>query len=191
MTLVVYLISLIITDIDTINKNEASRWVSVYPEIGKKYKTGNNTVKSWVPNIDAFDEVVSLSLDKKESIDFPVRVAYQYKIEVQIGLKKEEIYPYTFEDALIFENINVFRTLKGIGLIGKVFSILSEKKDAKSIGIALYEALGSAEKAKFALELLFLNDPKTLVPPKYISECLEWLRKKLTIAKSNLPNNLN
>ena len=173
------LITLVITDIDSVDEKNNK----VQPEKGKKYKTGNDTLKYWLPKKDDLDELLSLDKKLKLSKDFPIKVAYQFPLQIsfQNGTdikKSEEAIPYTFEDSLVLENINTFRGLTGKALMNKMIEA-AKKSSALECCNSMYDALKTGKKAEFALELLFLDDPKMLTVPKYISEGLEWLQEKL------------
>jgi len=100
------------------------------------------------------------------------------------------VYPYTFEDSLVMENREIFKTIKDSkGLLKKMVEAASEtdiKKSAKD----MYETIiaDGSKKAEFALELLYFQDPDTLIVPKYIKEGLNWLEDKLIIKKEGLNN---
>src|SRR5690606_12863338 len=106
------LITLVITDIDTIDPK--SNGTSVFPELGKGYQTNNTTLKKWLPAIEGYDALINLDPAKK--INEKLRVAYQDTIVFQ----KENALPYTFEDALALTNLEVFKDIAGIGLIKKI-----------------------------------------------------------------------
>jgi len=170
------LLTLVITDLDSIGKDTTSK---VLPERGKEYRTGNDTIKSWVPEKTNLDEVLDVSSEDKVKDSF-VRVAYQNETTVVYSDKEETAIPYTFEDALVLSNVALFK--------GKTFSTGLIKKMADAINMsniseasqALFDALGkNSKKAEMALELLFTTEPSELTPPQYISEGLEWLQKKL------------
>jgi predicted ATP-dependent endonuclease of OLD family len=182
------LITLIITDIDSIdpkNKNSKRK-----PEKDKNYKTGNDTLKSWLPQKENLDELLTLDIKLKESGDFPIRVAYQFSINVTFEggdkiKKEEEALPYTFEDSLVFENLDIFKRLKGNGLMNKM-NLAANKTNVIESSSDMFEALKDGKKAEFALELLFLEDPEKLKVPNYIKEGLEWLQNKLDIKKDDI-----
>lgn len=195
------LITLIITDIDSVDlKNN-----KIQPEKNKNYKTGNDTLKSWLPLNDNLDELFVLDKKSKELISHPIRVAYQFPVDVTFKVdnnkdKVEEAIPYTFEDSLVFENLDLFKNLKGekintidpgedkfkslIGLMNKM-KIAANKTNAKDSSKDMYDALKNGKKAEFALELLYLQEPEILKVPKYIEEGLDWLQEKLKIKKDD------
>lgn len=178
------LISLIITDADSINPNNDNK--AVEPQRGQEYKTNNSVLKTWLPNKDLYDDLLDLGEDQKISADFLVRVAYQFPINVTLDGTETEVIPYTFEDALAYENIELFKGMDGTGLIKKFNKTFSEKTDAKEISEELFEAFRSGDKAKFALDLLYLEEPERFKVPTYINEGLEWLKAKLHARQNEL-----
>ena len=181
------LITLIITDLDSVDPS--SKNSAVQPIRGNKYITNNDTLKTWVHENNNIDELLDMDSSlkiKKYNEFFSVRVAYQCPVEVEIKSKKQEAIPYTFEDALVFENLNLFKDIDGSGLINKFKEAINNKKNAKDIGKAMFEALRKGDKARFALDLLYLKDPKELKVPTYIHEGLSWLQEQLEIKQKDI-----
>jgi predicted ATP-dependent endonuclease of OLD family len=169
------LLTLVITDLDAGGADGSA----VQPAIGAGHTTNNLTLKDWLPGKSAIDELLAATAADKVKRDtdfFAVRVAYQIPISRP---NDETALPYTFEDALIFENFETFKTIKGSGLIGKARTAVNSGKTTAEIGAALFTALRSGEKAKFALDLLFNQSPSTLNVPNYIAEGLAWLEAEL------------
>ncbi|HDY67280.1 MAG TPA: ATP-dependent endonuclease [Candidatus Scalindua sp.] len=172
------LVTLVVTDIDSI---EDKKTVKVKPERDKKYRSGNETLKSWLPKIEDLNGLLDLTEGKKLSENSLVRVAYQcpFNVSLNDGGEKEEVVPYTFEDALVLSNIQLFKEMNNsTGLIKKMSVALSKTSLAEAAK-AMFDALGDGKKAEMALELLYLKEPKELTPPAYISEGLDWLQEKL------------
>lgn len=171
------IITLVVTDIDSIKENSNEK---VLPSKGKKYRTGNSTLKEWMPKKVNFDELVDLKAEDKISKNNHVRVAYQVPFKTEFKGKADTLVtPYTFEDALVFSNIKLFEELVSpSGLTKKMVDAL--KKDSVDEASAdMFTALQTGKKAEMALELLYLEDPKRLETPLYIKEGLEWLNDKL------------
>ena len=143
-------------------------------------------MKTWIPNKELYDELLDLNKDQKVSSNSQIRVAYQFPIKVTLAGNKTEVIPYTFEDALAYENLELFKEMVGTGLIKKFNEIFSEKTDAQEISEALFEAFRKGDKAKFALELLYLEEPEKFNVPTYIKEGLEWLKEKLHAKQNDL-----
>lgn len=181
------LITLIITDLDSVESRDSEKPKKIRPERGKNYMTGNDTLKVWHPKHESLDEILDCS-DKVTENGF-IRVAYQCPIIVTDieGEPGVEGIPYTFEDALAISNINLFKGMsKTTGLLKKMHSALL-KGSIQEACEDMFNALdGSAKKAEMALELLYLQEPDSLIPPKYIAEGLEWLQDNLKGKDSNL-----
>jgi len=170
------LITLIITDIDSIESDSICK---VQPERNKNYRSGNYTLKKWIPKEKKLDELLDLSKDRKISENALVKVAYQYPFNISWDGEEQEVIPYTFEDALTFSNIELFKNLtKSTGLIKKMSEALSKSTLPEAM-TAMFDALGAGKKAEMALELLYIQEPSGINPPKYIAEGLEWLQEKL------------
>ena len=172
------LLSLVVTDLDSIRDTGS---VKAYPERGKGYRTGNTTLKSWVPKMEPLDGLLDLPDDAKQSADALVRVAYQCPITVEYrkGEGQYEAIPYTFEDSLALSNLSLFRGFaEPVGLLKKLQAALS--KD--TLGDACKDMFGNLEKgskAEMALDLLYRSEPDQLEPPDYIADGLKWLEKSL------------
>jgi hypothetical protein len=91
----------------------------------------------------------------------------------------EEALPSTFEDALVFENTEVFSKLEGSGLVKKFRNALVENNDASITAVSLFEALREGNKAEFALDVLLSEEFSKLKCPSYIAEGLIWLQERL------------
>ncbi|QOY36639.1 AAA family ATPase [Anaerobacillus isosaccharinicus] len=177
------LTSLIITDLDSVNPSNKN--TAVVPKRKKGYITANDTLKSWVPEKTDLDELLDLEYEEKVKKNtnetYSVRVAYQYpKIISAFSNKLDlEVVPYTFEDALVYENLSLFESLKGNGLIKKFREAIKNKVTITELGEQFFEDLRKGKKAEFALELIYLEDPKKLKIPEYIKEGLTWLDEQL------------
>jgi predicted ATP-dependent endonuclease of OLD family len=176
------LLTLIITDLDTQDGNKGS---SAQPAKGTNQKTNNTTLKQWVPAIEDVDTL--LDLDTKTKIIssdsdplFAVRVAYQTPVALSTSADEAQIaYPYTFEDALAFENLAFFQELNGVGLVRKFRNAITAGGNATAIGAKMYDALRGGKKAEFALDILEVKEFGNVAVPRYIAEGLEWLLHQL------------
>jgi len=176
------LLSLVITDLDSIGESGTAK---AFPERGKKYRTGNTTLKEWVPKKVLLDELLDCSDDDKQAEDKQIRVAYQcpVRFKYETEADEEEAIPYTFEDALALTNMELFRTLEDPkGLLKKLHASLG-KDTLSDASKEMFGSLGTGSKAEMALELLYLADPSKLEPPVYISDGLKWLEIKLAEKK--------
>jgi len=177
------LLTLIVTDLDTLDKTGGA---SVQPATGVGQKTNNATLKTWVPGTDDVDTLLDAPVASKvqsqpEDQLFAVRVAYQTPLTVTLpGTDAPEIaLPYTFEDALVFENLGFFAALKGTGLVRKFSDAIEAGGGASAIGEQMYLALKNGKKAEFALDVIEAEGFNDLVVPRYIAEGLEWLLLQL------------
>jgi predicted ATP-dependent endonuclease of OLD family len=180
------IISLVISDIDSINPNKNGE--KVRPEKNKGFSSGNDTLKSWIPNEPDLDKLLGFSESNKEDKTFPIKVAYQIPLTINDGTKDVTINPYTFEDSLVMENRLIFQSLtKGTGLLKKMIDA-SKETDIEKTAQAMYDCITKtgAKKAEFALELFYFEEPNKLTTPKYIKEGLDWLESKLLSQKAGL-----
>lgn len=194
------LLTLVITDLDTLTGTGGT---SAQPAKKAGQKTDNATLKTWIPamdDVDALIEADDKAKTRRSDGDplFAVRVAYQVPVEVTPhgAAGPDTAFPYTFEDALAFENIAFFAAFEGGGLVRKFREAIEAGGGAAAIGSRMYQALKDGKKAEFALDVLEADGFDGLVVPRYIAEGLEWLlaqlRKKqaeiLTEIKLSEPN---
>jgi predicted ATP-dependent endonuclease of OLD family len=171
--------TLIITDIDA--KNAAGK--AVPPARGAALKARNQTLKTWVPKEDALDALFDAKPEELVVLDktgFSVRVAYQQPIQAAISAgKPTEALANTFEDALVYENMNVFKTLDGTGLLGRIRKSLDTASDLGDLATKLCADLDRGGKAELALELLYSPGIDKMIVPAYIDQGLIWLADQL------------
>ncbi|KAA6317856.1 hypothetical protein EZS27_032057 [termite gut metagenome] len=180
------IICLIITDIDSINPNDNN--TKCQPELQKGLLTNNDTLKTWHPCESDLDKLLGLPADKKVKTDLPVRIAYQKAIEFKGKGENIIVYPYTFEDSLVLENKENFKSItKSIGLLKKMVTA-AQIEDIKDSAKKTYEEINGkgVKKAELALDVLYMEDPKTLIIPDYIKEGLDWLKTQLSKDKQGL-----
>lgn len=177
------LLTLIITDLDTLDSAGGG---SVQPAKGASQKTNNATLKTWVPGVEDVDALMGAdSTAKTLHVDgdplFAVRAAYQTPLPVTTpgSSEPETAYPYTFEDALAFENLALFSRLNGTGLVRKFRDAITAGGTVGEVGERMYLALKSGKKAEFALDLLESESFEEIVVPAYIADGLQWLLSQL------------
>lgn len=177
------LLTLIVTDLDTLNHTGGA---SVQPAKGAGQKTNNATLKTWVPGTDDVDTLLDADAVSKIQSQpgdqlFSVRVAYQTPIAVTPpgAVAPEIAYPYTFEDALVLENLAFFAAMEGTGLVRKFHEAITAGGGIAAIGQQMYLALKTGKKAEFALDVIEARGFNDLVVPRYIAEGLEWLLLQL------------
>lgn len=129
--------ALIVTDIDATDTKVGEDGKEIHPSVitakGNGYKTGNPSIKSWLSGKEQIDDL--LALDEKEKLVNNVRIAFQTPVNVKWDKNKDElteVCPYTFEDALIFTNLELFRRegLKKMGAITTIANLLKHSNSA-------------------------------------------------------------
>ncbi|MGC2423331.1 MAG: AAA family ATPase [Nitrospirota bacterium] len=170
--------TLIITDIDSVE--DTGHHPKTRPQKGRGLLTGNNVLKDWFPQKKTIDELLDIKEGGKEKAygNFSIRVAYQTPLRVTLNGKSDstEAIPRTFEDALAFENIDFFRNVSGNGLFKKFKDAIDGNKEVTELHEAFLKALENGNKAEFALNLLYFNEPASIRVPEYIHNGLEWLQ---------------
>ena len=155
------LLSLVVTDLDSIHKTDTAK---ARPERGKGYRTGNTTLKDWVPKKEPLDDLLDLPDDAKQTADGLVRVAYQCPVTVEYkeGEGQDEAIPYTFEDSLALTNLALFRRYaEPVGLLKKLQAALG-KDSLEDASNDMFSDLEKGSKAELALELLYRSEPDQL-----------------------------
>lgn len=177
------LTTLVITDIDAAEAT-GRRKVTV-PARKKGLVSRNATLAHWHPSETSLDTLLDLAFDKKlKPSDVPlfsVRVAYQTPISAKMNAKgpEVELLATTFEDALVIENLEFFRITAAAGVASDFKAAIAANSTPVTLGAALFEIVRSCDKAGFALDLLWLEDPDKLKVPTYIREGLQWLQETL------------
>lgn len=181
--------ALIVTDIDATDTKVGEDGKEIHSSVitakGNGYKTGNPSIKSWLSGKEQIDDL--LALDEKEKLVNNVRIAFQTPVNIKWDKNKDElteVCPYTFEDALIFTNLELFRRegLKKMGAITTIANLLKHSNSANELQNKIFKKLGSKsgfQKADFAISLLYKDDFVDLVAPVYIQEGLEWMKSYL------------
>ena len=184
------LTTLVITDIDSAESLAGS---AKPPAKGKGYVTRNATIRTWHPQKDSLDVLLETKdEDKEKRYDqfFSVRVAYQHGLTVSLGnaLTPEEVVPYTFEDALVFENLALFKNLAGDGAIKHFRDAIGNSATGSILAEKMFAILKEAKKAEFALDILYVQqEPWPLKTPIYIRTGLVWLQNQLQQKTQGLP----
>ncbi|MDO8311314.1 MAG: ATP-dependent endonuclease, partial [Sideroxyarcus sp.] len=172
--------TLIITDIDA---KDGATEASVNPKRGAGQRARNETVKTWLPKEESLDALLDMNDEGKTFTDesgYAVRVAYQTPISVMFkSTVAAEALANTFEDALVYENSELFAALEGNGLIKKFRNALASSTDLAQLAEKASEALKNGTKAEFALDILFSEEVDQLKVPAYIDDGLAWLADQL------------
>lgn len=183
------LLTLIVTDLDSIdNQRKATQ-----PSIASDQSTNNPTLKGWLPKLMKVDDLLSASavqkVDKRDAL-YQVRVAYQCPVTVRLPgthAMNETACPYTFEDALAFQNLEFFQKLEGTATTKKFRDAISQSWTAVGLGQRLFDALKSnAKKTELALDVINEEAFDKLIIPNYIEEALTWLEDQLRKKKKDV-----
>lgn len=171
--------TLIITDIDAKDDDEKA----VPPVRGAGLKARNETLKTWIPKEESLDTLLdkkATELVSSDTVGFAVRVAYQQPIMAALkAAVPAEALANTFEDAIVYENIELFSTLKGTGLIGRFRKAIAEAATLPELAEKAADALSKGGKAEFAMELLYSDQIDKIKVPAYINDGLLWLSFQL------------
>jgi predicted ATP-dependent endonuclease of OLD family len=171
--------TLIITDIDAKDDDEKA----VPPVRGAGLKARNETLKTWIPKEESLDTLLdknATELVSSDTVGYAVRVAYQQPIMAELkAARPAEALANTFEDAIVYENIELFSTLKGTGLIGRFRKAIAEAATLPELAEKAAVALSKGGKAEFAMELLYSDEIGKIKVPAYINDGLLWLSLQL------------
>lgn len=181
--------TLIITDIDAQEERlekEELKWKSAIPQKNKKQKTNNDTIKHWL-KIESIDMLLELPFPNKQKGN--ICISYQMPISVNwTNQKKEdelyEVYPYTFEDSLVFTNIKLFQRdekMAKMGVITTFYNYLKKAISLEDFHEKMFSCLEKRKnvKASFATDILYTEQFDKIQAPSYIKEGLIWLQKCL------------
>jgi predicted ATP-dependent endonuclease of OLD family len=176
------LTTLVITDLDAADSPAGA---AVSRARGKGQVTRNATLKQWLPKMNLLDELFDAKNDQKAlKYDdfFSLRVAYQCPLQLKLNNESAstEAFANTFEDALAYDNLQVFREMKSAGETKKVRDAIDKSKTVEALEKSMFSILEKLKKAEFALDLLELEqEPWPIAPPSYIREGLTWLQEQL------------
>lgn len=189
--------TLVITDLDAKSATNSK----VLPKRGDGQKSRNYTLKNWVPKEDGLDALLDMSegsLAKLDETGFGVRVAYQQPVKITFGTDVDvEAVANTFEDALVYRNIDFFKTLPGPGLATKFRDAIVGSTTVHDLATKLHADLAAGDKAELAMNILEDKNLKKLELPGYIDSGLAWLIKQLRrkeddmVGKKPLPDDVD
>ena len=171
--------TLVITDIDAKDKEGKS----VPPARGEGLLARNETLKSWCPKEESLDILLDKAEEALSILDesgYGIRVAYQQPVMAQFKAgAPAELLANTFEDALVYENLAVFKVMKGAGLMGSFRKAIEDGIDPADLAKRFFDALAKGGKAQFAMELLYSTEIDAMTLPAYIDKGLVWLAEQL------------
>lgn len=171
--------SLVLTDLDSVDQNGKK----VQPQRNKQQESSCDNLNKWLglPNRKLETALDYVDSNKKVKNAF---ISYQKEIPIQWNGKEEIVIPYTFEDSIVFSNLQIFKDAE----IMKNTTGMLKKMHEATLELNLEECCQKAfkalngEKAKMALDILYEFEPQgkeLFSPPNYIKDGLEWLSEEL------------
>ena len=160
---------LVITDIDTVDPKNVQ---TACPANQPGAVTSNAALKFFF-NKATRDDFVALLRENQIVADGSCFVAFQRPVIVELAGASHELHGRTFEEAFIYENIELFRSkLLNVGYD------LAQEPTATELTKATYDRVrsGTFKKTEFALGVAASDGWKT---PHYIADGLIWLAEKL------------
>lgn len=161
--------TLIITDIDSVEVQEAGRRTKIMVTENDQLVTSNVTLKDWIPEEENILQL--LSKPNEDKIAGVIRVAYQIR---QNG--DDFKCARSFEEAFLIDNYQYIFDNKDS--LMSIRSSLSGFQGSDEVIIASYEIQDfidrNKKKTDFAFDLLNVNRDNWNIP-NYIKEGLEWL----------------
>ncbi len=189
--------TLVITDIDTAEAEGNHQ--SCVPKRNADLISGNPAITNWFFNGEkSYDSLLAKTPDQKivektEDADkvtcnYKMRVAYQIPVSTTNTAHTTELLPRTFEDSLIYTNLDGLANLSVEDLEERLRDLKSTITSSANMEEDVFKKLKeSGFKAGFALDVIYNMDMKTLKVPNYIDEGLRWIEKELsTISRENV-----
>lgn len=186
--------TLVITDLDSVSPSESGAQgtdddevtssASACPVDAPGAVTSNETLKQWLPRLNAIEDLLAAGDNVKASADADgspglVRVAYQTNESVTWQGKSEVRAGRTLEEAFALQNLDWTQGNDGKHLGLKIAKAVD--LPIKELHDRLFKRVKDFDKTKFALGVIATPDP-TWTAPSYIVEGLKWLRGKLELS---------
>lgn len=169
---------LVLTDLDSTYQQK-----KVIPLLNQGQESSCDNLTKWLNLANRTLDIV-LDIPDNEKVVKNTFISYQKKIKIQWNDQEKIVIPYTFEDSIVFSNIQIFKDteiMKGTtGMLKKMHKATLES-NLNECCQKVFEAL-DGEKAKMALDILYEFEPQgneLFSPPNYINDGLEWLSQKL------------
>ncbi len=137
---------LIITDLDP-TRGEGHH-IAVQPKRGEGQITANATLKEWFHSGKTIKTIIDELLEAygTDSViskgECPIRIAYQGPIKVSnIDDVETEYLPYTFEEALIIDNLDVFKNSLSDSVLSYVKMAIEASSSVETLSDNLYDLI--------------------------------------------------
>lgn len=178
--------TLIVTDLDTASSEE--KHAAVEPKRNENQITTNYSITNWIMHEKQIDFLLDNDNESKviladNEFNSSIRIAYQIPIEINYNDEKKEALTSTFEDSIIYSNLELFKNIEDKELYLNIISnIIKSATGFEDMHSKIYEEIRktSFKKAEFALDLIYLIDPEKIVVPNYIDDGLNWLESQLS-----------
>ncbi len=178
--------TLIVTDLDTASSE--GKHAAVEPKRNENQITTNYSITNWIMNEEQIDFLLDNDNESKviladNEFNSSIRIAYQIPIEINYNDGEKEALTSTFEDSIIYSNLELFKNIDDKELYLNIISdIIKSATGFEDMHSKIYEEIRktSFKKAEFALDLIYLIDPEKIVVPNYIDDGLNWLESQLS-----------
>lgn len=174
--------TLVISDLDPCEMQGNNKLTKVYPENRKGYLTKNSTLVKWAPKKESIDELLNNDNETEQQVG-NIFITYQKEIKVKGHYSRSgSVIPSTFEDALVLENMEFFKTtIQEKGPTKKVKKAIETSTGVKDLNKKVYKIFSDKnfKKAEFSLDVLFAKNIEKLSAPTYIKNGLIWLEKRI------------
>lgn len=177
--------TLIITDLDTVSSE--GKHAAVEPKRNENQITTNYSITNWIMNEKQIDSLLDKDNESKviladNEFNSSIRIAYQIPMEIKYNDEIKEALTSTFEDSIIYSNLELFKNIEDKELyLNKISNIIKSATGFEDMHSKIYEEIRktSFKKAEFALDLIYLIEPEKIVVPNYIDDGLNWLESQL------------
>ena len=120
-------------------------------------------------------------------IIFAYHIRHQYTVNWTNQKKEDElyeVYPYTFEDSLVFTNLKLFQgdeKIRKMGVITTFYNYLKKSTSLEEFHKKIFSCLEKQKNAKaaFATDILCTEQFDKIQAPSYIKDGLIWLQECL------------
>ena len=178
--------TLIVTDLDTASSE--GKHAAVEPKRNENQITTNYSITNWIMHEKQIDFLLDKDNESKviladNEFNSSIRIAYQIPIEINYNDEKKEALTSTFEDSIIYSNLELFKNIDDKELyLNKISNIIKSATGFEDMHSKIYEEIRktSFKKAEFALDLIYIIDPEKIVVPNYIDDGLNWLESQLS-----------
>ena len=178
--------TLIVTDLDTASSE--GKHAAVEPKRNENQITTNYSITNWIMNVKQIDSLLDKDNESKviladNEFNSSIRIAYQIPMEIKYNDEIKEALTATFEDSIIYSNLELFKNIEDKELyLNKISNIIKSATGFEDMHSKIYEEIRktSFKKAEFALDLIYLIDPEKIVVPNYIDDGLNWLESQLS-----------